>query len=107
VDLYDVLPSENRHPWEIARAASIIGLVDEICPSLIRDLCITPPFARLLRQAQISILEILNVFMLLKLSPSLYLAKIGRSSKVSKRLANLGFQLPGLSICMISKKKFA
>ena len=48
-----------------------------------RDLCITPPFARLLRQAQISILEILNVFLRLKLSPSLYLAKIGRSSKVS------------------------
>ncbi len=42
-----------------------------------------PPFALLLRQAQISILEILNVFVRLKLSPSLYLAKIGRSSKVS------------------------
>jgi len=28
-----------------------------------RGLCITPPFARLLRQAQISILEILNVFL--------------------------------------------
>ena len=49
----------------------------------VRDLCITPPFARLLRQAQILILEILNVFLWLKLSPSLYLAKIGRSSKVS------------------------
>ncbi|MDP3285585.1 MAG: hypothetical protein Q8M56_14230, partial [Desulfobacterales bacterium] len=47
------------------------------------DLCITPSFARLRRQAQISILEILNVFLWLKLSPSLYLAKIGRSSKVS------------------------
>ena len=56
-----------------------------------RDLCITPPFARLLRQAQISILEILNVFLRLKLSPSLYLAKIGRSSiKVSKNDANYG-----------------
>jgi hypothetical protein len=56
--------------------------------SLKRDLCITPPFARLLRQAQILILEILNVFLWLKLSPSLYLGKIGHSSKVSKRLAD-------------------
>jgi len=55
----------------------------ELYLSTLGDLCITPPFARLLRQAQISILEILNVFLWLKLSPSLYLAKIRRSSKVS------------------------
>jgi len=38
VDLHDVLPTENRHPWEIARSASIIGLIEEICPSLILDI---------------------------------------------------------------------
>jgi len=50
-----------------------------------RDLCITPPFARFHRQAQISILEILNVFLWLKLSPSLNLSKIECSAKVSRK----------------------
>lgn len=35
-----------------------------------------PDFARLLRQAQILILKILNVFLWLKLSPSLFLNKL-------------------------------
>ena len=48
-----------------------------------RDLCKTPPFAQLLRQAQILILEIFNIFLRLKFSPSLYLNKIGHFSKVS------------------------
>jgi hypothetical protein len=39
------------------------------------DLCKTPLFAQFLRQAQILILEILNVFMWLKLSPFLNLNK--------------------------------
>jgi SAM-dependent methyltransferase len=38
VDLHDLLPTENRHPWEIARAASIIGLIEDVCPSLILDI---------------------------------------------------------------------
>jgi hypothetical protein len=36
----------------------------------------TPPFAQYLRQTQILILEILNVFLWLKFSPSLTLNKI-------------------------------
>ncbi len=36
----------------------VVQLVDGV-----RDLCITPPFARFLRQTQILILEILNVFL--------------------------------------------
>ena len=48
-----------------------------------RDLCKTPPFARLLRQAQISILEIFNIFLRLKFSLSLYSNKIEHFSKVS------------------------
>ena len=48
-----------------------------------RDLCKTPYFARLLRQAQISILEIFNIFLRLKFSPSLYSNKIEHFSKVS------------------------
>ncbi len=59
--------------------------------TLKRDPCITPPFARLLCQAQISARseafalssKYSNVFLWLKLSPSLYLAKIRCSSKVS------------------------
>jgi hypothetical protein len=48
-----------------------------------RDLCKTPPFAQFLRQSQILILKILNVFLRLKFSPSLALNKIGHFSKVS------------------------
>jgi hypothetical protein len=56
------------------------------------DLCKTSPFAQLLRQAQILSLEILNVFLRLKFSPSLSacnaqaglnLSKIEHFSKVS------------------------
>jgi len=48
-----------------------------------RDLCKTPPFAQFQRQAQILSLEILNVFLQLKFSPSLNLNKIEHFSKVS------------------------
>jgi hypothetical protein len=48
------------------------------------DLCKTPPFAQFLRQAQILILKILNVFLRLKSSPSLTLNKIRHFSKVSR-----------------------
>jgi hypothetical protein len=50
-----------------------------------RDLCITTSFVRFLRQAQILILEILNIFLRLKFSPSLNSNKIGGFSKVSFR----------------------
>lgn len=43
-----------------------------------------PPFAQFLRHAQISILEILKVFLWLKFSPSLNLNQIGHSSKSSR-----------------------
>ena len=49
-----------------------------------RDICKTPPFDQSLRQAQISFLEILNIFLWLQLSPSLILPKIEHFSKVSK-----------------------
>ncbi|MBT8370164.1 MAG: hypothetical protein KJO34_04315 [Deltaproteobacteria bacterium] len=49
----------------------------------IRDLCKTPLFTQFLRQAQILILEILNVFLWLKFSPSLHLSKNEHFSKVS------------------------
>jgi hypothetical protein len=63
--------------------------------SYIRDLCKTPPFAQLLRQAQILSLEILNVFLWLKFSPSLALNKIEHFSKVSiRRLCNNPDPLP-------------
>ena len=50
---------------------------------IIRDLCKTPPFAQFQRQTQILSLEILNVFLHLKFSPSLNLNKIEHFSKVS------------------------
>jgi len=49
-----------------------------------RDLSKTPSFAQFLCQAQILILEILNVFLWLKFSPSLNLNKIEHFSKVPK-----------------------
>jgi hypothetical protein len=48
-----------------------------------RDLCKTPSSAQFRCQAQILILEILNVFLWLKLSPSLNLNKIKHFSKAS------------------------
>jgi len=51
-----------------------------------RDLCITSPFAQSLRQSQILMLEISNIFLWLKFSPSLNLNKIEHSAKVSKHL---------------------
>ena len=57
-----------------------IGYLDML---MFGDLCKTSPFARLLRQAQISILEIFNIFLRLKFSPSLYSNKIEHFSKVS------------------------
>jgi hypothetical protein len=65
-----------------------------------RDHCKTPLFARFLRQAQISILEILNVFLRLKLSPSLTSNKNVLFSKVSFHF--LGF-LTYLSASVIKK----
>ena len=38
MDLHDVLPIQNRHPWEIARSASILGLIEETNPCLILDI---------------------------------------------------------------------
>ncbi len=48
-----------------------------------RDLCKTSPFAQFLRQTQILILKILNVFLRLKFSSSLNLNKIDHFSEVS------------------------
>ena len=45
--------------------------------------CKTPSFAQFLCQAQILILEILNVFLWIKFSPSLNLSKIEHFSKIS------------------------
>ena len=47
-----------------------------------RDLCITSPFDQFPRQAQILILEISNIFLWLKFSPSLNLNEIEHSAKV-------------------------
>ena len=49
-----------------------------------RDLCKTALFPRFLRQAQISILEIFNIFLWLRFSPSLNSNKNYHFSKVSK-----------------------
>ena len=57
-----------------------IGIVSQ---SPTRDLCKTPLFAQFLRQSQILILEILNVFLWFKFSPSLNLNKNEHFSKVS------------------------
>ena len=72
----------------------------------IRDLCKTPPFAQLLRQAQISILKIFNIFLWLKSSPSLNLNKIEHFSKVSIILIAAAFFLSACSSIsgMASKK---
>jgi hypothetical protein len=59
----------------------------QIPPSTrLRDLCKTPLFAQFLRQPQILILKILNVFLWLKFSPSLNLNKNEHFSKVSLHL---------------------
>ena len=50
------------------------------------DLCKTPPFSQSRRQAQILILEISNIFLWLKFSPSLILNKIEHFSKASMGL---------------------
>ncbi len=60
-----------------------------------RDLCKTSPFAQFRRQSQILSLEILNVFLHLKFSPSLNLNKIEHFSKVSipvKLAEGVGFE---------------
>jgi hypothetical protein len=64
------------------RKNSIEG-AQPILPLANGDLCKKPPFAQSLRQAQILILKILNVFLWLKFSPSLALNKIEHFSKVS------------------------
>ena len=53
--------------------------------------CKTPPFAQFLRQTQILILKILNVFLWLKFSPFLNLNEIGHFSKVSFRCKNFAW----------------
>jgi hypothetical protein len=55
--------------------------------TILRDLCKAPLFAQFLRQTQILILKILNVFLRLKLSPSLNLNKNEHFSKVSLRMS--------------------
>ena len=65
-----------------------------------RDLCKTPPFAQFLRQAQILILEILNVFLWLKLSPSLNLNKIEHFSKVSQSYVS---RLPNVTGTIVTR----
>jgi hypothetical protein len=57
-----------------------------VLETALRNLCKTPLFVRFLCQAQILILEILDVFLWLKLSPSLNLNKNIYFSKVSLRL---------------------
>ena len=49
-----------------------------------RDICKAPPFGQSLRQTQISVLEILNIFLQLQFSSSLILPKIEHFSKVSR-----------------------
>ena len=50
---------------------------------MLRNFCRTSSFSQFLRQTQILILEISNVFLWLKFSPSLNLNKIEHSAKVS------------------------
>ena len=71
------------------RVAEAVGMV----LVAIGDLCKTPPFAQLQRQAQILILEIFNIFLRLKFSPSLNLSKIEHFSKVSIELKIEGWLL--------------
>jgi hypothetical protein len=54
-----------------------------------------PLFAQFLRQAQILILKILNVFLRLKLSPSLNLNKNEHFSKVSVYKSGSGVSVQG------------
>ena len=68
-----------------------------------RDLCKTPLFAQLLRHAQILILEIFNIFLLLKFSPSLYLNKIEHFSKLSKTLKHIGSRFPESVLLKVNK----
>jgi hypothetical protein len=52
------------------------------------------PFGQSLCQAQISILEIFHIFLRLKFSPSLILAKIEYFSKVSLNIVGLFYCFP-------------
>jgi len=54
-----------------------------------RDLCTTSPFDQFLRQDQILILEISNIFLWLKFLPSLNLNKIEHSAKVSNKQTSI------------------
>ena len=76
----EVNPPELPDRYTIYPQISIIRLEEG---SMIRDLCKKPPFAQSQRHAQFLILEIFNIFVRLKLSPSLTLTKIKRFSKVS------------------------
>jgi hypothetical protein len=59
------------------------GIFSKLFAMITGDLCKTLPFAQFQRQTQILSLEILNVFLHLKFSPSLNLNKIEHFSKVS------------------------
>ena len=59
------------------------GYLSALTAPLNRYICITLPFVQFLRQAQILILGISNIFLWLKFSPSLNLNKIEHSAKVS------------------------
>ena len=75
---------------------------------LLRDLCKTPPFAQFRRLAQILILEILNVFLWLKFSPSLNVNEIEHFSKVSSRHQNdaIPFDLPdGVTAACLNRSR--
>jgi hypothetical protein len=78
--------------------------VEDVWWDMRRDLCKTPSFARFLRQTQILILEILNVFLRLKFSSSpdygtcsLDSNKIEHFSKVSRHQELVSVQQSALS----------
>jgi len=74
-------PQTPEYGFFLDRSAS--GIKKSLFAASLRDLCKTPLFAQFLRQAQILILKILNVFLRIKFSPSLNLNKNQHSSKVS------------------------
>ena len=74
------------------------------CRITIRDLCKTALYIRFLRQAQISILEILHVFLWLKYSPSLNSNINYHFSEVSiqeKKEMNVSRKIGIVVFCMV------
>ena len=91
-------------PWQYAANGKIKSAERAVkIDSLIRILFLranfkTSPFAQYLRQAQILILEILNVFLWLKFSPSLILNKIEHFETASLVLSYFsGYHAPAES----------